>query len=136
MSTAEETGKPSSASSSATVARKRSYIPGGPVSRGKRTSRHRPLSYHDLPADILDKIIGFMVGSHTALSVIKLSMVNRHLRSTINANLDMWYRLYLQWRGPVGNSMREYSTPRGIIRLRPTVPISVPNFRIKTPPLT
>jgi hypothetical protein len=63
-------------------------------------------------------------------------MVNRHFRDTVNKNLQLWYRLYLEWRGPVENNTREYRTPRGVVRLRPTVPISVPNFRIKAPPLT
>jgi dynein heavy chain len=55
----------------------------------------------------------------------------------VKANLNIWYRLYLHWRGPVRSTgTKEIRTPRGVVYLRPTIPVSVPNFRIKTPPLT
>ena len=48
----------------------------------------------------------------------------------------MWYKLYLIGRGPIHPLDRTITTPRGVVRLRPTVPTTVPNFRVKTPSQT
>lgn len=134
MSTGGKTLRSSAASSS----RKRGYVPGEPVAaRVGGTKRYRTSPFPDIPSDVLDKILGFMLdGYDGGLSVIKLSMVSRAFRRGVNENLAIWYRLYLQWRGPVRDRPTHVRTPRGVVCLRPTVPISVPNFRIKTPPLT
>lgn len=93
--------------------------------------------FPQIPFDVLDKILTCILDTQAGgLSVIKLSMVNRAFRQGVNENLAIWYRLYLQWRGPVRNRTTDIRTPRGVVRLRPTVPLTVPNFRTKTPPLT
>lgn len=113
-------------------------MPGGPVQSRKRVrSREGAGQFPELPFDVLDKILACILDSQAGgLSVIKLSMVNRALRQGVNENLAVWYRLYLQWRGPIRDKTTHIRTPRGVVRLRPTVPVSVPNFRTKTPPLT
>lgn len=132
MSTADETSKPSA------VYRKRGYTPGEPVTGAKRAKRRAHAGqFPQLPYDVLDKILTCILETQAGgLSVIKLSMVNRACRQAVNENLAMWYRLYRQWRGPIRQDVMDVRTPRGIVRLRPTVPLSVPNFRVKTPPLT
>ena len=85
---------------------------------------------------MLDKILAFMADSKAGLSVIKLSMVNRALRQGVSENLQVWHKLYLEWRGPINPVSQGIRTPRGIVRLRPTLPTTVPNFRNKTPPTT
>jgi hypothetical protein len=136
MSTADRTSRPSDGS-------KRGYVPGAPTApesrkrqrKAGRSARASPCPY--LPTDVLDKILDIMVTNHDGLSVIKLGMVNRAFREGVNANLKIWYRLYLHWRGPVRSTgAKEIRTPRGVVYLRPTLPVSVPNFRVKTPPLT
>lgn len=134
MSTADETSKPSAAS------RKRGYVPGEPVSRrdGKRLKRREwSGAFPDIPYDVLDRILTCILETQVGgLTVIKLSMVNRCFRQGVSENLAVWYRLYLQWRGPIRERTTHVRTPRGLVRLRPTVPVTVPNFRNKTPPLT
>lgn len=93
------------------------------------------LSFCSLPLEVLDNIFSKMAESQAALSVIKLSMTCRLLRKAAEENLDVWYRLYLYWRGPI-RTQRTYKTQRGVVTLRPTYPVSVPNFRTKTPPIT
>lgn len=145
MSTAETTSLSSGASSSGAAPasrRKRSYIPGrrveeAPTRAGKRGRRVHEGNREGLPADVLDCILQRMVDTRAGLSIIKLSMVNKAFRQGVNANLKIWYKLYLHWRGPIQRDVpRPISTPRGVVRLRPTLPTTVPNFRGKTPPTT
>lgn len=135
MSTADKISRPSAGSTG-----KRTYVPGAPVAEGRKRQRQERRARGGcdwLPTDVLDKILTIMVANHDGLSVIKLGMVNRSFRDGVNANLAIWYRLYLHWRGPVRSTgAQEVRTPRGVVWLRPTLPISVPNFRVKTPPLT
>jgi hypothetical protein len=151
MSTAGKTSSSSSASErkrqlsyapvqeESLVLRKRqlSYAPGGRVegSRGSKRSR-TVVAFHGLPSEVLDKILLCMVDSRSPLSVIKLSMVNRQFRREIAENLAVWHRLYLHWRGVIRPVSRLTQTPRGLVLLRPTFPVSVPNFQVKVPPLT
>jgi hypothetical protein len=147
MSTADKTSKHSAASSGKRKAGF-SYTPGAPVAqeeapvarkaqRRKRQAGSAVAPCPHLPPEILDNILSIMASNHDGLSVIKLSMVNRSFRDGVRANLNIWYRLYLHWRGPVRSTgTKEIRTPRGVVYLRPTIPVSVPNFRIKTPPLT
>jgi hypothetical protein len=133
MSTDDGTAK------SSAVSRKRAYVPGEAVTNSKRNgkrARQRP-DFPEIPYDVLDKILTCILDTQVGgLSVIKLSMVNRAFRKGVNDNLPIWYRLYLQWRGPIRDRTRDIQTPRGVVRLRPTIPVSVPNFRTKSPPLT
>ena len=142
MSTADKTSRPSAESSGRR--RPLSYTPGALVeaesTRRAQKRRRQACStapWPGLPVEILDVILRKMAANHDGLSVIKLSMVNRFFRDGVRANLDVWYRLYLHWRGPVRSTgAKEIRTPRGVVYLRPTTPVSVPNFRVKTPPLT
>lgn len=104
-----------------------------PPSKRRRTMRHT--GFNVLPTEIVDKILMHMATSHNGLGVIKLSLTSRQNRKSVEANLDVWYQLYLHWRGPIRTS-RTYRTPRGMVTLRPTYPTSVPNFRPKAPPIT
>jgi len=136
MSTAYRTSQPSSASSSGK--RPLGYTPGERVagaSRGSKRSR-TVAAFRGVPTEVLDKILHFMADSRSPLSVIKLSMVNRQFRQEIAENLAVWHRLYLNWRGVVRPASRLTQTPRGLVLLRPTFPVSVPNFQVKVPPLT
>jgi hypothetical protein len=137
MSTADTTSLSSGAPCSAPASsrRKRSYTPGRRV---ENLSKRRCQGSQDgLPFDLLDHILQRMVDGRAALSIIKLSMVNRAFRQGVNANLKIWHQLYLHWRGPIQRDVtRQINTPRGIVRLRPTLPTTVPNFRHKTPPTT
>lgn len=134
MSTASKT----STSKGASGKRKR----GAGLSLGCARCKKQPRNpgeytpFRDIPFDVLDKILSFIVTSHSPLSVIKLSMVNRSFRQGVNENLQVWYRLYLQWRGPLQPLERTIKSHRGIVRLRPTVPSTVPNFQKKDPPQT
>ncbi len=102
-----------------------------------KRKKARQQDFPDIPADVLERILACILETQVGgLSVIKLSMVNRAFRRGVNDSLPIWYRLYLRWRGPIRDKTRDIQTPRGIVRLRPTVPLSVPNFRTKTPPLT
>lgn len=136
MSTADKT----SSSNSESVPRKRnlSYTPGGRTAERPRASKRSRtvVAFRGLPTEVLDKILHCMVSSRDSLSIIKLSMVNRQFRQEIAENLPVWHRLYLYWRGVVRPTSRLTQTPRGMVLLRPTFPTSVPNFRVKIPPLT
>ena len=145
MSTAETT-LPSSSGSSAPSSSKQGrvleYTPGSQVTAttisirpAKR--RRRSAAFYGLPTEVLDKILEYMVTSRAPLSVVKLSMVNREFRAGVAANLDVWYNLYLFWRGIPRNSTNTIArTGRGLIMLRPTYPMSLPNFQMKTPPVS
>jgi hypothetical protein len=119
------------------------YLPGSAIASSstassKRSKARRPAApFPGLPTEVLDKILEYMVASRSACSVIKLSMVNRQFRQEISDNLRIWHQLYLHWRGPVVRPPKTFHTPRGgLVSIRPTLPTTVPNFRIKTPPIT
>lgn len=119
------------------------YLPGSAITAcsakpSKRCKTRRATEpFPGLPTEVLDKILGCMVDSRSLLSVIKLSMVNRQFRQEISDNLRIWHRMYLHWRGPVDRPVRTFKTHRGgLVSIRPTLPSTVPNFRIKMPPLT
>lgn len=138
MSTADMTS--SSNSGSGPRKRQLTYTPGGRTlePQGSRASKRSRtvVAFSGLPTEVLDKILQCMVSSRDSLSIIKLSMVNRQFRQEIAENLAVWHRLYLFWRGIVRPTSRLTQTPRGMVLLRPTFPTSVPNFRVKIPPLT
>lgn len=134
MSTASKT----SLSNGASAKRKR----GGGLTLGcarcKKQPRipGEPTPFRDIPFDVLDKILAYMATSHSPLSVIKLSMVNRSFRQGVNENLHVWYQLYRYWRGPIHPQDRMVKTAKGTVRLLPSVPTSLPNFMVKEPPKT
>lgn len=99
--------------------------------RARKNQRRCP----ELPGDVLDKILMAMVNSRDHLSVIKMSMVSRSYRLEVNANLKVWYRMYLHWRGPirVPSHTPLLGNRGGVVSLRPTMPRSLPNFQLKTP---
>jgi hypothetical protein len=114
----------------------RSMLPGCTKCQKRLKDPGRLVPFRELPFDVLDKILRYMATSHSPLSVMKLSMVNRAFRQGVNENLHVWYHLYRLWRGPVHPQDRTIKTQRGMIRLRPTIPTSLPNFRVKEPPQT
>jgi len=134
----------------------RSYNPGAPVVEGTTTTatvtrrkggkRKNAANYASLPQEVFDKILGALVSDRRPLSVMLLSMVNREFRRAVDSNLKAWHQLYLLWRGhmlkPMPKSMGMEGETRtivgkkgGLVRLVPTIPRSVPNFRDKHPPL-
>lgn len=126
MSTASRT-LPSSADASVLPMRKR-----------RRVTRREGLvhsSLCDLPQEVLENVLSSMVDQRMALVIIKLSMTCRQMHKDIQGNHDLWYRLYRHWRGPVRPS-RTHNPNQNIVSLRPTYPLSLPNYRMKPPPIT
>ncbi len=82
-----------------------SYVPGAPVRSSSKKAAlgtkvlRRKGGFSGFHIDIMDRIIMLMVETNSATGVIMLSMVNRGLRSAIQGNAQLWYRLYLHWRG-------------------------------------
>ena len=116
-----------------------SYTPGAAVAR---TRRRKTAHYASLPTEVMDKIVNSLVSDRKPLSVMLLSMVNRDFRRAVNLNLKAWHQLYLLWRGHMkamslapGAAGVLQGKRGGTVRLVPTVPRSVPNFRDKHPPL-
>jgi hypothetical protein len=142
MSAAETTLPSSSGSSnpsSTTLRKALDYTPGSqvvPTRPAKRRRKEASSGYYGLPTEVLDKILEYMVTSRAPLSVVKLSMVNREFRQGVAANVDVWYKLYLFWRGIPRNASAQVRTSRGLLTLRPTYPMSLPNFQIRPPPVT
>ena len=93
------------------------------------------LSLCDLPLEVLENVFSSMVDQRMALALIKLSLTCRQMHKDIHSNLDLWYRLYRHWRGPVRPS-RTHHPNQQIVSLRPTYPLSLPNYRMKPPPIT
>ena len=134
----------------------RSYNPGAPVVEGTTTTatvtrrrggkRKNAANYASLPQEVFDKILGALVSDRRPLSVMLLSMVNREFRRAVDSNLKAWHQLYLLWRGHMRATVMDPGTEKlmstviigrkgGTVRLVPTIPRSVPNFRDKHPPL-
>lgn len=159
MSTAETTSKSSAASSNTSLAvanRKRGYIPGGPVASsseesGTASSRKRgkticiappkkSMVWRDLHRDIVDNIVLYMARNRQCMSVMMLSMVNKSFRMDIANNLKAWHMMYLHWRGhlsvksDVTRDQRLFRNPPNLlVKLNPTFPRTLPNFRDKAP---
>ena len=116
-----------------------SYTPGAPEARKKR---RKTSNYASLPSEVMDKIVNSLVSDRKPLSVMLLSMVSREFRRAVDQNLKAWHQLYLLWRGHMkamslapGAAGVLQGKRGGTVRLVPTVPRSVPNFRDKHPPL-
>ena len=163
MSTAAKISKPSSASdadSTQLSQNKRKqpvgYIPGQPipptvtVKRQRKSTRKKTVPWALLPDETLEKIVIHLANDRQGLSVMLLSMVNRNFRQEVQGNLKVWHMLYLHWRGHLSSQqqgMREDQEgqvplariiryPQGTtLKLNPSVPRSVPNFRPKPPSL-
>lgn len=134
----------------------RSYTPGAQVGleettttvttmRRKGGRRKTAANYASLPQEVFDKILGALVSDRKPLSVMLLSMVNHEFRRAVDSNLKAWHQLYLLWRGHMRAMSVAPGTEKlmstivgkkgGLVRLVPTIPRSVPNFRDKHPPL-
>ena len=145
MSTGDSTWKSSSASGRPPL----TYKPGsrvdhqaasGVVRKRRRTRECAPV----LPPEVMNKILEALVELHAGDSVVMMGMVNQALRQQVGASHQLWYRLYLQWRGPLARSdpagvRRVYGVPLRmttgrpmVVPLLPTTPRSVPNFKIRT----
>ena len=143
MSTDVSTSKSSSASGRQPL----TYRPGSkvvdPTDRGSKRKRERECA-PVLPPEVLDKILECLVDLRAGDCVVLMGMVNRALRQQVQASTQMWYRLYLQWRGPLARSdpqgvRRVYGVPLSLstgrpvmVPLVPTTPRTVPNFKIRT----
>lgn len=111
-------------------------VPEPPKKRRRAAVRSRERgAFPGCCTDVLEPILSIMVKRQDALSVIKLSMVNKWFHQEISQNVAVWRELYLHWRGPL---MRKGIDMNGqtIARLRPTIPRSLPNFREKPPRVT
>lgn len=161
MSTAAKTSKPSSASDACSTQLQQNkrkhlagYVPGQPVpqtvpvKRQRRSPKRRTVPWALLPDEALEKIVIHLANDRQGLSVMLLSMVNRNFRQEVQGNLKVWHMLYLHWRGHLSSQQegegpqarvpltRMIRSPQGaILRLNPSVPRSVPNFRPKPPSL-
>ena len=111
-----------------------------PAKRARKQQR-KGLACHqslcDLPQEVLELAISHLPGLRGGLGLILLSMTCREMRKLTQDSLQTWYKLYLHWRGPV-RPPRTYRTQRGngVVSLLPTYPTTLPNFRLKPPPLT
>jgi guanylate kinase len=86
-----------------------------------------------------DKILEILAADRNALSIMRLSMVNRGWRETVENNLQIWHTLYRYWRGPIVPSevsKTGLQDARRMVRLNPTTPRSLPNFRHKSPSIS
>ena len=158
MSTAETTSKSSAGSSnaagSAAANRKRGYIPGGPVALsssegqgGRKRGRtvcivppKKRMVWRDLHRDIVDNIVLHLARTRQCAAVMTLSMVNRSFRMDVANNLKAWHTMYLHWRGHLSvrtDVIREHrlfrNPPNLLVKLNPTFPRTLPNFREKAP---
>lgn len=119
---------PSSAASSVLPMRKRRRL----NAKQGLTSR----SLCDMPLEVLEKVLSSMVDQRMGLGIMKLSMTCRQIRREVQGNLDIWYRLYRHWRGPVRPAPTQHPTMGRVVSLRPTYPLSLPNYQMKPPPMT
>jgi hypothetical protein len=111
------------------------YVPGAPVKRSRcaaggntKVLRRRTEASPVLPSDVMDKILSILVEKRAAAAVMMLSMVNKNLHASIVGDRKLWYQLYLHWRGP---TVFYREGGKGIVRLMPSTPRTVPNFRLK-----
>lgn len=125
--------------------KKRSYTPGAQVnpltqstkkrkaSREKRQSKQTQALCCNTGAlqDLLSTVVvSTLARTRQAHAVILLSMVNKDFRQRINCDFEVWYRLYIQWKGPSRcNIIGQTKTARGLLTRYPTISRSLPNFR-------
>lgn len=160
MSTAEPTLPSSAASASpaASADRKRKpagqpatmgYIPGSQVhtkrckTAGRSRKEKKPCggTWKDPPVEIMDTIIMALAEDkwnrcQSSAGLMRMAMVNRTWRDAVQNNLKAWYLLYRHWRGPVTDQASEIAMQRGkgmVVRLNPSIPRSLPNFKDKSP---
>jgi len=103
-----------------------------PVQKRQKNRKTNGASFLNLPSEVVEKIVQYMVIARNGLGVVLLSMTSRQYRQEVTTNLEAWYRLYLHWRGPV-RQQRTYRTRNGVVTLQPTYPHTLPNFRTKPP---
>ena len=107
--------------------------------RTLRNKANRGSWFLSLPAETEDKILEILAADRNALSIMRLSMVNRGWRETVENNLQIWHTLYRYWRGPIVPSevsKTGLQDARRMVRLNPTTPRSLPNFRHKSPSIS
>jgi|LauGreDrversion4_2_1035121.scaffolds.fasta_scaffold108555_2 hypothetical protein len=156
MSTAAKTSKSSSASSPFTGKKRGAlgYVPGGPdgsTAKKRQRTLKRRTPWRDLPPDAVDLIVMNLAKDRACLSIMLLSMVSRPLRAEVQGNVKAWHMLYLHWRGHISSQTapgdtrapvflpvnRLYRGPMGrtVVKMTPTIPRTLPNFREKIPSL-
>lgn len=109
-----------------------------------RRNRANKAWFLNLPSETEDKILAILAEDRSAVSILRLSMVNHGWRETIQNNLQIWHTLYRHWRGPIVSSDANTTaamqnggmSQRRMVRLNPTTPRTLPNFRHKTPPIS
>jgi hypothetical protein len=107
--------------------------------RTLRNKANRGSWFLSLPAETEDKILEILAADRSCHAIMRLSMVNRGWRETIQNNLEVWHSLYRLWRGPiVPSEVSKTGTQdvRRMVRLNPTTPRSLPNFRHKSPSIS
>jgi hypothetical protein len=101
------------------------------TARGKGKVLHRRQAFPGCPPDVAGKIAMYLAESRSGTSVMLLSMVNKTFRAEIAGNVELWYKLYLHWRGVPRTPSNGMMKARGYVDLNPTVPRTLPNFRMK-----
>lgn len=128
--------------------RKRSYTPGAPVETPRQPVKRKkptrseaaaPARRRAGPICANEGALHDLIAGHVAetlarhrmpRAVVLLSMVNKSFRQRIDGDFEIWYRLYVQWKGPYRSTTAgPVKTARGSLLLYPTVPRSLPNFR-------
>jgi hypothetical protein len=124
------------------------YVPGAQVNakrprtlRAKKERTTQGRTWGDLPVEIIDNILMILAEDRSnrfwsSMALMRMCMVNRSWRETVQNNLKAWYLLYRHWRGPVTDKANELTLQRGrglVVRLNPTIPRSLPNFKDKLP---
>lgn len=115
------------------------YTPGGPVKQpcvpaktktNTVIKRRKDRAALDLPSECILHIASHLVQAKQDLSVILMSMVNKQYWQTIGNDAQLWYNMYMHWRGPITPSPQRVSMMgRGVVRLMPSIPRTLPNFR-------
>ena len=106
----------------------------GGVAKAKTTTagkgRRKNTAVLSLPSDCITKIAQALVASRNNHTVIILGMVNKQYHQVIAPDAALWYAMYMHWRGPPTPSRTVVSTGgRGMVRLLPSIPRTLPNFR-------
>lgn len=124
------------------------YVPGGPAKRPCVTGKDKPMRTNqsndnklvtakkkhkavpDLPSECIHHIALHLVKAKQDHAVIIMSMVNKQYWQTVGNDAQLWYEMYTHWRGPLAPAAAKPSlTGRGWVRLMPSIPRSLPNFR-------
>jgi hypothetical protein len=133
MNTSDSTGSSTSASKQASARlgytpgasiftrRKQAQEGGGrqPPWARRRDRRRERLPFGGCSPDSIDLILACMVAKNDALSVMKLSMVNREFRKHIQADWTTWIGLYRRWTRTYFQHISVMTLPNFSRRMQP-----------------